>query len=384
MKTLSLASRHTPGPILVALVVTLTLPRVASAQALAGARADTAKIRWEGLWEPMNYPADVVMEDVAFVSADVGWIAGGQQDQTGGFILNTTDGGATWSVQLGDPESSERDYYALRFVDPTHGFAVQRTGGGDYKLVRTTDGESWTVSGTVPQHFGDYAFVSPTTGFAAHDRQILRTDDAGRTWRPVFTCRTKVQVQGLMRDAECDIAAFHFPSERVGYAIGNSSQADGLFVAKTEDGGQSWSVWKTLPGESGKEGHIFFTDESTGVACLIGGHMFRTSDGGHTWEQLAGPACEGKPALAFAGPEVGWFAAYQQVGWTTNGGKRWSGREFQLPTMITAFSLARSDRAYVVGDHGMIYRYSIVPDTTHVAPPAFTAPVMGIPIHGGS
>ncbi len=235
----------------------------------------------------------------------------------------------------------------------------------------------------MPQHFGDYAFVSPTTGFAAHDRQILRTDDAGRTWRPVFTCRTKVQVQGLMRDAECDLANIHFPSQAVGYAIGNSSQADGLFVAKTEDGGQSWSVWNTLPGESGKEGHVFFTDESTGVACLVGGHMFRTTDGGHTWKQLAGPACSGKPAIAFAGSAVGWFAVYQQVGWTTNGGKRWTGREFQLPTAINAFSLARSDRAYVVGDHGMIYRYRIVPDTTHVSPPAFTAPVMGVPVPGG-
>ena len=39
----------------------------------------------------------------------------------------------------------------LRFVDATHGFAVQSTGVGDYSLLRTSDGQTWDKPGKVAQ-----------------------------------------------------------------------------------------------------------------------------------------------------------------------------------------------------------------------------------------
>jgi hypothetical protein len=53
-----------------------------------------------------------------------------------------------------------------------------------------------------------------------------------------------------------------------------------------------------------------------------------------------------------------------------------SSRELQLPVMPNAFSLPRRDRAYAVGDHGMIYRYSVVPESTPVAAKALAFPAM--------
>lgn len=47
-----------------------------------------------------------------------------------------------------------------------------------------------------------------------------------------------------------------------------------------------------------------------------------------------------------------------------------------FPTGVNAFSLPRRDRGYVVGDHGMVFRYRVVP-MSYSAPRALDAPVVG-------
>jgi len=329
--------------------------------------------RVKGIWEPANYKQDLTLESVFFVTPDIGWAAG-----AAGTIIKTTDGGTTWTPQLGgDPQNAARSISDLKFVDQNNGFAVQNTGIGDYGLLHTTDGQNWEASGTIAQHYGDYAFVSPTVGVQATTHSdIQRTDDAGKTWKPAMKCALTVDVGGLSRNAVCDIEAFHFPTPNVGYAIGPfKGGIKGVAVAKTENAGQSWNLWSVLPDESGHEGHIFFTDEQNGVACLIGGHFFSTSDGGKTWHGIAGADCGGKPAVRFADPEVGWTVA-DKWNYTSDGGKHWSSRPVKFPARVLAFSLPRRDRGYVVGDHGMVFRYRIVP-VSYSAPNAVEAPIVG-------
>jgi len=327
----------------------------------------------KGIWEPVNYKQDLTLESVFFVTPDIGWAAG-----AAGTIIKTTDGGATWTPQLGgDPQNDARRISDLKFVDQNNGFAVQNTGIGDYVLLHTTDGQNWEASGTIAQHYGDYAFVSPRVGVEATSRKdILHTDDAGKTWKPAMKCALTMDVGGLSRNAECFIEAFHFPTPNVGYAIGPfSGGIKGVAVAKTDNGGQSWNLWTVLPDESGHEGHIFFTDEQNGVACLIGGHFFATSDGGKTWHGIAGADCGGKPAVRFADPEVGWTVA-DKWNYTSDGGKHWSSRAIRFPGGVNAFSLPRRDRGYVVGDHGEVFRYRVVP-VSYSAPNTIDAPVVG-------
>ena len=330
---------------------------------------------FRAIFEPVPYPADVSLNDVFFVTPEVGWATGGN-GLTNGVIIGTRDGGTTWTVQIGDPESSERPYSQLRFVDGQIGFAAQSAAGDGHRLLRTTDGENWTAVGKVPEHRTDYAFVSATVGVTAISGKVLRTQDAGRTWREVLDCHLRVLVEGLTRDVRCDMHAFHFPTRRVGYALGASYGAPGVFVARTEDAGETWTLWHTMPEESGKESHVFFTDTLHGSACLIGGRLVATEDGGKTWSPVPGPECQGKPEVRFADPEVGWSAVYSALNFTVDGGRRWSGRQIRFPAFINAFSLPRRDRGYVVGDHGMVYRYRIVPGNQPPAPNELAAPLM--------
>ena len=103
----------------------------------AGAAAQTTEPKFKAIWEPANVKEDIELQAVHFTSPEEGWVAGGRTAVEGGVIFHTANGGATWEVQLGDPQSSDRPYHDLRFLGPTMGWAVQNTGVGDHKLLRT-------------------------------------------------------------------------------------------------------------------------------------------------------------------------------------------------------------------------------------------------------
>jgi photosystem II stability/assembly factor-like uncharacterized protein len=109
-------------------------------------------------------------------------------------------------------------------------------------------------------------------------------------------------------------------------------------------------------------------DENTGSICTYQGKMLGTYDGGKTWHGV--PTAVPGARIEFANP-TGWT----MWAYTTDGGKRWLSREMPFPSGVDAFSLPRSDRGYVVGNHGMVYRYRVVP-ANYTVPHAINAPPM--------
>jgi photosystem II stability/assembly factor-like uncharacterized protein len=323
----------------------------------------------KAIWEPVNYPEDLELNDVFFVTDQEGWITGGKSALRGGVILHTADGGDHWDVQVGDPESSDRAFRGLRFIDATHGWATQTT-GSEERLLHTTDGAHWRTTGKIKEHYVDYQFTSESNGIAVHGTQIYATRDGGRSWDPAFECRSKVPVNGLTQEVNCEWVRLQFLTPQTGFAIGKNS-LDLAFVARTDDGGQSWNLM-TAP-ISGRPEDAFFIDESTGylrAGAPDTGQLLKTTDGGATWQGMTGSP--GK-RIAFADPQVGWSILYDKVSFTNDGGERWSSREYRFPVSVNAFSLPRRDRGYVVGDHGMIYRYRFVP-TNYAAKGMIEAP----------
>lgn len=115
-----------------------------------------------------------------------------------------------------------------------------------------------------------------------------------------------------------------------------------------------------LPGESASEASLWFVDANTGVLRAKDGKMFRTTDGGKTWTGVSGQGAL-KSHLSFADAEVGWTIHYRKMTYTSNGARSWVSREIAFPAMVTESSLPARDRGYAVGEHGMVYRYRIVP-----------------------
>lgn len=330
-----------------------------------------------GVWEPVNYPEDLSLTDVFFVTPEIGYVAG-----QGATILKTIDGGANWNVLLGgDPGSQEREILDLRFVNETHGWATHRA-GTDISLLRTTDGETWEPVGTIPDHYNDYIFTTETEGVVAASDRIYRTIDAGATWKQVGQCQVRAAVDGLTRAMQCEIERMHFPSPATGFAIAYVS-GDLSAILKTTDGGNSWHLAGLLTGDRAREGGIFFTDENNGVARTSTGKAWSTADGGQTWKALIATTLG--PSIRFADPEVGWSFARLCIGmgcenarlsYTADGGRRWTSRSFPFPAGVEAFSLPRRDMGYAVGNHGMIYRYRVVPKGTPAAANSIEAVAM--------
>src|SRR6202165_3821678 len=154
----------------------MQLPKLTAVpqQAKSAAKSPKAETKFKAIWEPVNVKEDIELESVHFITSEEGWVAGGQTNMQGGVILHTADAGANWEVQLGDPQSSDRAYHDFRFASPTLGWAVQSTGVGDHKLLHL-DGKEWKDVGTVPQHRGDYRFVSEQVGFATTREGVVRT-----------------------------------------------------------------------------------------------------------------------------------------------------------------------------------------------------------------
>jgi photosystem II stability/assembly factor-like uncharacterized protein len=335
-------------------------------------QAPTAKPQpqFKGIFEAINYPEDITLYDTFFVTADVGWVAGGTVDLNGGVILHTRDGGTTWTVQHGDPQSADPAVTSLRFLDEKTGWAISKD-----RILHTRDGEQWILSGTLNDNYVDYMFTSASRGvYLGPNGDIHRTDNGGRSWQPAGRCAGRVEVEGLARSVQCNWVRLQFVSPTVGYAVGVSYDApDFVFLAKTVDGGAAWTM--TTGRVTGKAEDAVFLDENTGyvrVGYWDSGQLFKTEDGGKTWTGMAGSPGQG---MAFADPEVGWAFGVRKLSFTTDGGRRWNSRTFAFPAEVTAFSLPRRDRGYVVGEHGMIYRYRIVPVAENV-PKSIAAPLM--------
>lgn len=359
--------------------VTRTAPRRTPAHTPV---ASAEQPKFKGIFEPVNYNQDLNLNDAFFVSDDEGWVSGEH-----GTILHTTDGGKTWTAQLGgDPQGTELGIIDLRFLDAQHGWAVQGVRYQDPPLLRTVDGQNWQRAGHVAagEGYGDYIFISPTTGFVIEGNIIRRTLDGGSTWKDVFKCSARVEVSGLTREVNCGLGAIAFPTPTVGYVIGAMSSRH-LVVCKTQDGGNTWQVALTpnvfdtdLPRSDAVHHGVypFFIDANTGVvAFYIGnsGKVLFTPDGGQNWQTL--PSSLMAP-IRFADPEVGWSFLGDRWSYTTNGGRRWSSRTLRFPAGATAYSLPSRRRGYFVGGSGMIYRYRVVPVTYQAVAHSIDAPAM--------
>ena len=365
-----------------AVVLALTV----GSAALGAQARPTTQPQFKGILEPVSYTEDLDLKAVFFVNGEVGWVSG-----NAGTILRTVDAGKTWEAQLGgDPENKAPRIGTLYFLDEHRGWAVQGEAGATFKMLHTRDGENWEEIGSIPYGASELVFTSPQTGFVdanpgmavSGSAYIYRTTDGGRTWKQNWQCQAKVNVGGLTRNISCVVGQIQFPSPQVGYAALGSGcsgwQCGGpSIIAKTTDAGESWNVLMA-PGEANEEvSGIFFLDENTGFVRLTSKKLHVTTDGGQTWRGIV--ATPG-PLMRFADPSVGWAVepgySALKLSFTTDGGKRWAAREMNLPTTLQAFSMPRRDRAYLVGNNGMVFRYSVVPATQPLGPNDVTAPAM--------
>ena len=229
-------------------------------------------------------------------------------------LLRSIDGGTNWDTTSIVYQGAQ---YPGTFYD-THFFSSQvgvATGllsfGTQHVMLRTTNaGTDWSVAyfdntGGLILAMNDIAFVSATAGLAVGtDNLVLRTTNAGMNWTPVtvpgsghlyaaqysssLTChaaggsRILKSINGGINWSEqtfsgIDLRAMHFPTGSIGYATGKYG-----VLFKTTDSGQNWIQLANIPGNPDLT-DVYFTSDQEGYATGET-RIYHTNTGGAYWE----------------------------------------------------------------------------------------------------
>ena len=277
-------------------------------------------------WSEPTDPASPVrrwlnaLSGVSFPDPSDGWVVG-QDANTNGVILHTTDGGLTWAPQasqLGGPLAS------VQFVDATHGWV-------------TTD--------------------EPGAGSGSNDA-VERTTDGGSTWVPQYVANMVVP------------SSLAFSSDDVGCVAGgyvpNGNGAEVPVIYRTTDGGQSWAR-ATIPLAHGQQGTMWslsFGDATHGWAVeaiytVLSPDSFeetdavlQTTDGGATWTTSPVVSDVGAQSVFFSGPNDGWVGGADGVYATTDGGADW--QHVAEGLVVGAIAAADAQHAWGFGYESLI------------------------------
>lgn len=204
-------------------------------------------IGWRDQFYGIATPADGVI-----------WLAG-----SGGKIVRSGDGGASWTVQDCGLANSLQDISAW---DVDRAVAV----GNDGVVVVTSDGgASWQP-------------IEVPRSEVANKLMRVRTPEPGRAWAVgmmgMILSTTDWGVSWQRRAEEVDIAwndiAFTDPSS--GWVVGEFGS-----MMRTTDGGDTWENVEPVS-ERSLMG-VAFRDRLTAVAVGLDGLILRTADGGETW-----------------------------------------------------------------------------------------------------
>ena len=207
-----------------------------------------------------------------------------------GHVLLSDDKGTTWRQAKSVPT---RDMLtAVYFADAEYGWAV----GHDETILNTTDGgETWTRSHFAPeaqQPLLDLWFANRISGIAVGAYgAYLTTNDGGRHWAsakfapPAKASTSKDATSNAVESSPDDEPPPDYHLNRI-VGVGNRLYiaAESGQLYRSDDRG---AHWRALP--SPYEGSFFGLVPIRGDGLLafgLRGHLFRSADAGETWTKL--------------------------------------------------------------------------------------------------
>jgi len=307
---------------------------------------------------PHEFRSDADLHDIFFLDASAGWAVGDR-----GTIRSTVDGGRNWRLQR-CPVGCRLN--SVHFTDSKRGWIV----GGwthpythrSHGVVLSTDngGTTWTQleSYDLPALRGVF-FVDARNGMAAgfgnplYPSGCFTSVDGGRSWQTVFAdmshdwlgvafsenqtgffvssmgavAKLSDRRLSLLRSEATRLRQFRgISARRAGHAV---LVGDGGLVISTRNSGESWT--NHTPRLSHKISQQFDFAAVDAIADDIwlagrpGTLVFRSADGGTTWDEFETGQSMPLDGLHFIDHNVGWaIGANGTILHTTDGGSGWT------------------------------------------------------------
>lgn len=298
-----------------------------------------------------------VASDFLYWSGDL--LGGGQQGDHSVYFRRRDN----LAAQLGgDPEAADEDLADIFFLDARYGWARTERN----RMLGTTDGSTWAELSKIPPTSKGMWFLSPQTGYVADNSDsqsqshLNRTQDGGKTWTRGSICSVDAVIGGLSRKLGCMVQRIQFVSPSAGFMGGGSGGNVAVF-SKTSNGGATWTN-TVIPAANRGIGTIHFWSEKDGLVLLSSGQTYWTADAGETWTgSVNSPSWRSYYASGEGKILVGVSENGRQIGYSFNGGRSFTSRNMGLPALVRAVTFPDATHGYLVGQHGMVYRYRIVP-----------------------
>ena len=324
--------------------------------------------QWEEQDLVSNVGANGKFYDVFFLNDQEGWVTASQI--TDGYILHTSDGGATWLAY----QHTWEIFNTIAFVSPNEGVSV---GLGGTHLFKITGG------GAEVEEFGDGVpiadnyLLNKNLGLSAQVNGINLTgmDDGGYSFiiRTGFGDEQIAGITPIVNSGGATEMAFAGNKGILSVQLGGDNK-----VMITNDGGVSWQDYPLTALEMYDEIKnicVFNND----VIWMAGTHLDGnippnpdgafvavSNDGGISWNRINVPQAAGFTSVA----AVSTTEAYASVGYdsqqsepklyyTEDGGLSWEAiTEVSGTKALTKVVFKGKDFGYAIGYDGVAYRYT--------------------------
>lgn len=311
-------------------------------------------------------PKNAIIYDVVGLDASNAWIASPSPTAYSAVVVwHTRDGGRSWSSSAPFDHGVNADFLRLQFIDPQHGWLViweARSNGTIELLLRTGDGGiTWEplLTTNCPLIIDKIPCESPvfidrytgwrtrTDGFSPVRQmrnspvwQVLRTRDAGHTWRPVSLPIPRDLLATLADDKysqsniQCNSRFVRVDLGMLAIEMGCNIYEDNpslspLLLSRSyqymsSDGGREWDYFPTT------DDLIIFVDRFIRWRLTVpDGHTLeRTTDAGITWQTM-NEQLPWESGFQFIDADHGWVLVnkdrltLKELWRTFDGGKTW-------------------------------------------------------------
>lgn len=261
------------------------------------------------VWRAGKRPTEDALRDVYFADEQNGWLVCERsiydlktKEEPRTYLLRTIDGGATWKqINVIGKDVDARLVRAL-FTDAGRGWAFGEEGA----LYTTRDGgDSWEKQRVPTRNLllGGWFLDSQQGWLVGAGSTLLQTSDGGETWRTGTLLG--IEPASVKSDAARRVRfnAASFVDRRRGWAVGTEGR-----VFKTIDGGRTWNAQN-----SSVQADLYdvkFLDELEGWAAGAQGTLLHTVDGGGSWRVVPSGTTHALERLCFAGRTRGWVVGF--------------------------------------------------------------------------
>lgn len=175
-------------------------------------------------------------------------------------IFTTTDGGITWA-RTKSLTSSSAAFNAVHLLPDGNGIVNRSSSSSSGQYFLTNDfGVTWQTRTPIGNLASSACWMRNANAYTLGGSEIYNTLNNGSNWDSFDSL---------------NITAFYFPSDNIGYAIGQR-------IYKTVDGGMNWNEI-TEPQQNQNYKQIQFLTDDIGFVSSTNAGVFKTVDGGMSW-----------------------------------------------------------------------------------------------------